>query len=149
MKACLAAAALAFAGLTADAGAQAPIVRYAVQGDAIAASLTGRPGDAGHGAELMRDRARSLCSLCHPGPFTDARLSGDIAPSLADVGARLTPEQIRLRVVDMRALNPDTPMPSFHGIPDAPRVAALWRERPVLSADEVEDIVAYLSSLGG
>lgn len=151
MRTALTAALLA--GLAAEAAAQAdppaPVMRYAVIGDTIAASLTGRPGDAARGAALMGERTRSLCARCHGGPFAEPHFAGDIAPSLADVGARLSPAQIRLRVVDMRALNPNSPMPSFHEVADAPRVAAAWRDRPVLTAAEVEDIVAYLSSLGG
>lgn len=143
----LAAVALALVPIRAEA--QAPIVRYAVQGDTIASSLTGRPGDPEHCAALMRDRTRSLCALCHPGPFTEAHLAGDLAPSLADVGTRLSPAQIRLRIIDVRTLSPGTMMPSFHEMPDASRVAAAWRDRPVLSGEEIEDIVAYLSILKG
>ncbi|MBB6307213.1 sulfur oxidation c-type cytochrome SoxX [Xanthobacter tagetidis] len=151
MRMTLAAALLAVlaAEAAAQTGAPAPALRYAVLGDTIAASLTGQPGDAARGAALMGERSRSLCALCHAGPFAAPHFAGDIGPSLDGVGARLSAAQIRLRVVDMRALNPNSPMPSFHQVPDAPRVAAAWRDRPVLTAAEVEDIVAYLSSLGG
>lgn len=128
--------------------AQESLVPYVVEGDAIAAPLTGRPGDPARGRGLIGDRQKSLCALCHAGPFADPHLEGDLAPDLAGVGARLTEGQIRLRVVDMKRLNPATIMPSYYRIDDDDRrVAASWRGRPVLTAGEIEDIVAYLATL--
>lgn len=139
-----------FAALLASAGAaQAgePLAAYVVQGDAVPAPLTSVAGDAARGRVLMGDRHRSLCVLCHTGPFDNPHLQGDLGPSLSGVGSRLTEGQIRLRVIDMKALNPDSIMPSYHRSPDAERVAANWRGKPVLEAQEIEDLVAYLASL--
>ena len=121
---------------------------YLVEGDAIAVSLTGRAGDPARGAALIGDRQRSLCVLCHAGPFPDPHLQGTLAPALSAVGERYSQGQIRLRIVDMKALNPASIMPSYYRIDDADRrVAAAWRGKPVLTADEIEDLVAYLATL--
>lgn len=120
---------------------------YAVRGDAVPAQLAGRAGDVARGAALIGDRHKSLCVLCHSGPFPDAHLQGDLGPSLAGIGARLTQGQIRLRVIDMKSLNPASIMPSYHRPLVAGRIAVAWRGRPILDAGEVEDLVAYLSSL--
>jgi len=127
------------------AGAQA-LRSYVVTADAIPASLTGIPGDAGRGRTLVLDRA-STCILCHSGPFPEARFQGDLAPSLAGAGRRWTEGQLRLRLVDASSLNPATIMPSFYRLDQLDRVAPAWRGKPILSAEQIEDIVAYLATL--
>lgn len=141
----LAAALLPLAGI---AVAQTALRPYAVVGDAIPASLTGRPGDPARGMALIGDRTKSLCILCHAGPMPNPHLHGNLAPDLKGVGGRFSVAQLRLRVVDMKRLVPATIMPSYHRIDDADRrVAAAWRGRPILAAEEIEDIVAYLATL--
>lgn len=98
----------------------------------------------------MQQRHKSLCVLCHSGPFPDSHLQGTIAPDLTGVGARLSAGQLRLRIVNMKRLNPDSIMPVYFGvIADSPevRVATAWRDRPILTAQEIEDLVAYLQTL--
>ena len=87
---------------------------YVVKGDTIATSLTGRSGDASKGAQLIQQRQKSLCVLCHAGPFPDLHLQGTIAPDLTGVGARLSAAQLRLRIVDMKRLNPQSIMPAYY-----------------------------------
>jgi L-cysteine S-thiosulfotransferase len=121
---------------------------YDVVDDAIAESLTGRAGDATRGALLLQQRQKSLCVLCHSGPFPDVHLQGTIAPDLTGVGSRLSAAQLRLRVVDMKRLNPQSMMPTYYAVlEDGARVAANWRGKPVLTAEEIEDLVAYLQTL--
>lgn len=123
---------------------------YTVEGDAIEAPLTGQAGDAARGAQLMQQRQKSLCVLCHSGPFPDPHLQGTIAPSLAGIGARLTAGQLRLRIVDMKRLNPESIMPRYYATvanSRDTRVAPNWRDKPVLTAEEIEDLVAYLRTL--
>jgi sulfur-oxidizing protein SoxX len=124
---------------------------YAVTGDAIMEPLAGGKGDPARGAALISDRQRSLCTLCHSGPFPDAHLHGTLAPDLTDVGARLSEGQIRLRVVDMKRLAPNTIMPSYYRVADEEgrRVATAWRGKPILTGADIEDIVAYLTTLKG
>lgn len=135
------------------ASATSPVQRvkpYAVVGDAIENSLTGQPGDASRGAELIQQRHKSLCVLCHSGPFPDPHLQGTLAPDLSGIGERLSAGQLRLRIVDMKRLNPDSIMPAYYGIvanSSETRVAEGWRDQPVLTAAEIEDLVAYLQTL--
>jgi L-cysteine S-thiosulfotransferase len=146
-------ACLALAGLllTALPGVGEEMGSYIVTGDAIMEPLVGGKGDPGRGATLIADRQRSLCTLCHRGPFPDAHLHGTLAPDLNGVGARLSEGQIRLRVVDMKRLVPDTIMPSYYRVADEQgrRVATAWRGKPILDGADIEDIVAYLTTLKG
>jgi sulfur-oxidizing protein SoxX len=121
-----------------------------VTDDAIANSLTGRPGDRSRGETLVADRHRSLCTLCHAVPAGERHLQGNLAPDLAGIGGRLSEGQIRLRVADTRRLNSASIMPSYLRTGDAEngrRVASAWRGKPVLTAAEIEDVVAYLVTL--
>jgi L-cysteine S-thiosulfotransferase len=120
---------------------------YVVTGDAILQSLTGARGDPARGAALMSDRHRSLCTLCHTGPFPDPHVQGTLAPDLSGVGGRLSEAQLRLRIVDMKRLKPDTIMPSYYRIAEEEGVAAGWRGKPILMGGDIEDIVAYLATL--
>jgi sulfur-oxidizing protein SoxX len=119
---------------------------YAVVGDAIPESLTNTPGDATRGRALVVERT-STCILCHSGPFPEQKFQGDLAPSLAGSGSRWSEGQLRLRLVDASRLNAATIMPSYYRVDGLQRVGASWRGKPILSAEQIEDIVAYLASL--
>jgi sulfur-oxidizing protein SoxX len=130
----------------AHAGAAPPVPRIEVVGDAIPRPLTRVPGDPVRGRAIVADRQVGLCLLCHPGPFADGP-TGDLAPDLAGAGARWSEGQLRLRIVDARRVDPASLMPSFHRIDGKQRVGAAWRGRPVLDAQQVEDVVAFLRAL--
>jgi sulfur-oxidizing protein SoxX len=119
---------------------------YAVIGDAIPMSLTGVPGDAARGRALLLDRS-STCILCHNGPFPEAKFQGDLAPDLAGAGKRWSEGQLRLRLVDASRLNAATIMPSYYRVEGLARVGPAWRDKPILSAEQIEDMVAYLATL--
>jgi sulfur-oxidizing protein SoxX len=123
------------------------LLPYTVVGDAIPAPLTGVAGDPARGRVIVTSRQRGLCLLCHSGPFPEERFQGDLAPSLAGVGSRLSEGQLRLRLVDSRKLDPGTIMPSYYQTDGLNRVGSAWRDRPVLSAEEIEDVVAFLATL--
>ena len=102
-------------------------------------------GDPVRGREVFMSRDGGHCVLCHAVPGAEA--AGNVGPPLAGIGSRLTAAQIRLRVADITRVNPEAVMPSFHRTQGLQRVAPEFRDRPVLSAQQVEDVVAWLSSL--
>ena len=75
------------------------------------------------------------------------RFAGDVGPSLAGVGTRFTIPQLRLRVADNIRIHPTTIMPSYYRTTGLDRVAQPYRGKTILSAQEVEDLVAYLGTL--
>ena len=102
--------------------------------------------DPRHGYEVVV-RQTSTCVLCHAGPFPNPHLQGDVGPDLHGVGARLSADEIRARLVNAAALNPETVMPSFGVVEPRVREGAAWRGKPILTHDEIEDAVAYLAGL--
>jgi L-cysteine S-thiosulfotransferase len=125
----------------------APPAAVRVEGDAIAASLTGVPGDPARGRSIIADRQKGLCLLCHTGPFPEQRFMGTLAPDLSGAGGRWSVAQLRLRVVDGRVLNPDSIMPSYYRTEGLVRVARAFAGKPVLEAQDIEDVVAFLATL--
>jgi L-cysteine S-thiosulfotransferase len=119
---------------------------YVVRGDSIPESLTGVGGDPVRGRALVLERT-STCILCHSGPFPEEKFQGDLAPNLAGSGTRWSVSQLRLRLVDASRLNPATIMPSYYRVDGLERVAPAWRGKPILDAEQIEDIVAYLATL--
>ncbi len=103
-------------------------------------------GDPEQGFRVVTRQA-STCMLCHAGPFPNPHLQGDVGPDLHGVGARLSADEIRARLVDAAQVNPDTVMPSFGVVRPGTRVGAAWQGRPILSAAEIEDAVAFLAGL--
>ena len=136
-------AALLETSLPASAQALRP---YAVVGDAIPEPLANARGDVARGRALVAERT-STCILCHSGPFPEQKFQGDLAPSLAGSGGRWSEGQLRLRLVDASRLNAATIMPSYFRVDGLQRVGPSWRGKPILSAEQIEDVVAYLASL--
>lgn len=122
-------------------------IAYTVQGDAIALSLTGVPGDAVRGRAIVANRQLGLCLLCHTGPIPEERFQGNLAPDLAGAGSRWSEGQLRLRIVDARHFNAATIMPAYYRTDQLERVAAAWQGKPILSAQQIEDVVAFLATL--
>jgi len=121
-------------------------VSNAFAGDSIPASLTGAKGDPARGRALIVNRQVGLCLLCHSGPFPEERFQGELAPDLRNA-ARLTEGQIRLTIVDPGRVNPATLMPAYYRADGLTRVAPAYRGKTVLTAEQIEDIVAYLVTL--
>jgi len=115
--------------------------------EGIPASLTGAKGDPVRGQAIVANRQLGLCLLCHSGPFPEERFQGDLAPDLKGVGARLSESQIRLRIIDSTKLNPQSIMPAYHKTDGLTRVSPSYRGKTILSAEQIEDVVAYLSTL--
>ncbi|HRD76143.1 MAG TPA: sulfur oxidation c-type cytochrome SoxX [Hyphomicrobiaceae bacterium] len=129
------------------APAEAPLARFAVTGDAIDAPLDGLVGDAARGRRIIANRDVGNCFACHRAPEPLERFQGNLGPDLAGVARRLTRGQIRLRLVDASLVNPRTIMPPYHRVSSLTRVAPSLRGRPILTAQEIEDVIAYLSTL--
>jgi len=128
---------LAFAG-----AALAQVAQYKVVGDGIPQSLTGKPGSAAAGRALLVKGEAASCRQCHAvKKDKDLAGGGSKGPALDGVGASLTAAQLRLSVVDYSRVTSGTAMPSFH------KAGGASGDRPILSAAEIEDIVAYLSTL--
>jgi L-cysteine S-thiosulfotransferase len=125
----------------------AKIVVRSVAIDTIPVSLTGSPGDPARGRAIVANRQVGLCLLCHTGPFPEERFQGDLAPDLKGAGGRLSEGELRLRIVDSGRVNPATIMPAYYKIEGLTRVAPAYQGKPVLSAEQIEDVVAFLTTL--
>jgi L-cysteine S-thiosulfotransferase len=144
---CVALLAAALLAMAHAARAQEPLRTYVVEGDAVAAPLTGEKGSAASGRAIVANRQVGLCLLCHSGPFPEERFQGNIAPDLSGAGARWSEGQLRLRIIDAGTQNTDTIMPPYYRIEGLNRVAPSFRGKTVLTASQIEDVVAYLSTL--
>jgi len=98
------------------------------------------------GRAIVANRQLGLCLLCHSGPFPEERFQGNLAPDLKSA-ARLSEGQIRARIVDPRKSNPESIMPAYFEANGLTRVAPSLRGKTILTAEQIEDIVAYLVTL--
>jgi sulfur-oxidizing protein SoxX len=115
--------------------------------DGIPESLTGVRGDPERGRAIVGNRQVGLCLLCHSGPFPEERLQGNLATDLRGAGRRWSEAQLRLRIVDPARINPATIMPAYHRTEGLVRVAPAYRGKPILTAEQIEDVVAFLTTL--
>jgi L-cysteine S-thiosulfotransferase len=123
------------------------LTAFSVAEGAIPQSLTGKPGDPARGKSVAADRGLGNCIACHAMPIPQQLDYGNIGPDLAGVGGRLSEGQLRLRIVNPKLVNPLTPMPAFYRVDGLVQVARNAAGKPILSADQVEDVVAYLMTL--
>lgn len=118
-----------------------------VVGDGIPAALEGQVGDATRGRAIAASRSQGLCLLCHSGPVPEERFQGNLAPDLSGAGARWNAAQLRLRLVAPQHFNPDSIMPAYYRTAGLTRVGARWQDRPILDAQQIEDVIAWLMTL--
>jgi sulfur-oxidizing protein SoxX len=124
-----------------------PVTSYAIIDDhRIDAPLCGLDGDAQRGREIFAGR-QGNCLACHRAPIPEQGFHGTIGPPLFDTGLHYTAAELRLRVVDSTRLNPETIMPAFHRIEGLTGVRQDRAGQPILSAQQVEDVIAYLLTL--
>jgi len=114
--------------------------------DALPDPLTATPGNAVRGREVVLGRDAN-CLFCHAIPETGERFMGNIGPPLSAVGSRLTAAQIRQRIVDFTKVKSDVAMPSYYRVEGLDEVAQQYRGRPILGAQQIEDVIAYLLTL--
>lgn len=103
--------------------------------------------DVERGRALVADRTQSLCLLCHALTAAGDPNQGTLAPPLALAARRLSAQGLRERIADMRRFNPATVMPPFRSTDGLRDVAPAWQDRPALTAQQLDDIVAYLGTL--
>jgi sulfur-oxidizing protein SoxX len=121
---------------------------WEIHNNAIEKALCGLEGDSIRGRELAVDTQAGNCLACHLLPIPEEPLHGTVGPPLFKLASRKTEAQIRAHVVDQRQFNPDTVMPGFYRDPRLyNRVADDHWNETLLTAQQVEDIVAYLTSL--
>ena len=123
------------------------LVPYRIVDGQIPAALTNQPGDPARGKAAALSREGGNCFLCHSFPDAGETPLGNIGPPLAGVGARLTAAQLRLRLVDSTRINRASVMPAYYRTEGLQRVASAYAGKPLLTAQQVEDVVAYLLTL--
>jgi len=119
---------------------------YKVVGDGIPVSLTGKPGDPANGRSVVEDRKLGNCLSCHSFPLK-AQDQGNVGPDLHGVGSRLKPAEFRLRIVNMKVLDPQTIMPAYYRVEGLHDVGKAFVGQPILTDQQVEDVVAFLATL--
>lgn len=137
----------ALVATVAPAAAEELVAYEVVEDVGIPESLTGQPGDPVRGKEVAVDRRLGNCLSCHVMPIAEQPFHGEFGPTLLGVGDRLTPAQMRLQVVDSKAINPESVMPAFYRVQGLHEVAKDFQGKPILTAGQVEDVVAYLTTL--
>lgn len=125
-----------------------PAQNYTITAGEIRAPLSASAPDAERGRKILIGRD-SNCILCHAAPETGERFFGNLAPPLSGVGRRLTAAQMRARIVDPLFFNKESIMPAYYRLKDEGlnRVAETYRGKPVLNAEQIEDVIAYLLTL--
>ncbi len=137
----------AFAPLSGGAGAE-ELVQFAVKdSNSIPQSLTGQPGNPESGRKVAIDRKKGNCLACHVMPVPEQPFHGEVGPDLTGVGSRYDAGELRLRIVNPKFANPDTIMPAFYRADGLHRVLKGFEGKTMLSAQQVEDVVAYLVTL--
>ena len=134
-------------GLVGPAAAEEMVSYDVVDDFSIPVSLTGKPGDPAEGRKVAINRRLGNCLACHKMPGPEEPFHGETAPDLAGVADRYEEGELRLRVVDPKIVNPATMMPSFYRIEGLNRVMKDFQGKPMLTAQQVEDVVAYLVTL--
>lgn len=125
-------------------------INYKIVGEAIPKSLTDKSGDPIEGRKTTINRKKGNCLACHKiSDVGEQPFHGKVGPPLDDVGDRLSAAEIRLRIVNPKVINPDTIMPAFFKKDGFHRLQKKWKGKTIISAQDVEDIVAYMQTLKG
>lgn len=122
---------------------------------AVETSLSGAPGDPQRGAEIMVTRSKGNCIACHQVTALDyAPFHGEVGPSLDGAGARWSEADLRGIVSNAKMMFDGTVMPAFYKVDGFVRPgnaftgkAAEGELPPLLTAQEIEDVVAFLATL--
>jgi L-cysteine S-thiosulfotransferase len=123
------------------------LVDYRIVHGAIPEPLSDQPGDPERGRRVILDRDAGDCTVCHAMPLPQRDFHGTVGPPLDGIGSRYTAGQLRLRIVDPKAINQETVMPAYYQVEGFYRILERYRGKPILTAQQVEDVVAYLLTL--
>ncbi|MCB4823737.1 sulfur oxidation c-type cytochrome SoxX [Roseicella aerolata] len=132
--------------LATGAAPAATLLPYEVVEDAIPRPLTDKPGDPQRGRAIALDRSKGNCVTCHEMPLR-ADFQGNLGPPLAGVGGRYNAGELRLRLVDSKRINPESNMPAYYKVEGLRDVRREFAGKPILEAQEVEDVLAFLLTL--
>ena len=119
---------------------------YIIKMGQIEAPLTKTPGIPSRGRQIVAGR-RANCLACHTAPIPEEQFHGNLGPDLSKIGSYYDAGELRLRLVDPKQLNPDTIMPAFLKTTGLNRVGKQYTGKPILSAQQIEDVIAYLLTL--
>ncbi|MFK7942318.1 MAG: sulfur oxidation c-type cytochrome SoxX [Paracoccaceae bacterium] len=135
------------AASTALAGAVAP-GDVTFEDGAIQASLTGVAGDPAKGKEWFVGRKLGNCLACHVNSdVSDESFHGEVGPPLDGVADRWEEAELRGIVTNSKMMFEGTIMPAFYNVAGYNRPLEKFEGKTILSAQQVEDIVAYLMTL--
>ncbi len=117
--------------------------------DGVKTSLTGVAGNAEEGAKIFKGGKLGNCLACHENKAMSKELfHGNVGPSLDGVASRYTVEQLRAIIVDSKkALTEETVMPGFYSLKVGFKPREEFAGKTVLTAQEVEDVLAYVATL--
>ena len=105
-------------------------------------------GDVERGKRISIDRGLGNCLACHQMPIPEESFHGQIGPPLVGVASRYSTGHLRLRLVNARLFNPMTIMPAYYLQPEkVNRIAFRYEKTTLLTAQQVEDVLAYLETL--
>ncbi len=139
---------LGMSAMLATGAAAEGLVKYEVVDDGVPQSLTGKPGDAERGRKVIINRKQGNCLACHAiSVLASEPFHGEIGPSLDGVAERYSEAQLRLILINAKAVFPDTIMPAFYRNDGFTRVMKKFRGKTILTAQQVEDVLAFLKAL--
>ncbi len=116
---------------------------------AIATPVSDAPGDPENGRAVFASRSLGNCLACHANSdLSDEGFHGEVGPALDGVASRWSEEQLRTIVVNSKAVFTELSiMPSFYSLDVGQDVREDLVGKTILTAQEVEDVVAYLTTL--
>ena len=121
----------------------------------VAQSLSGVAGDAASGREIVGNKSLGNCVACHQvSDLADVPFQGEIGPPLDGAADRWSEAELRGIVANAKMMFEDTMMPAFYKTEGFIRPGNAYTGKaaddtfgPLLSAQQIEDVVAYLSTL--
>lgn len=121
---------------------------WKIENYAIKKPFGGFNGNAQRGRKIVINKDKGNCLACHSLPIPEEPFHGTVGPPLQGIASRYTEGQIRLRIADEQKVIPTTIMPGFYKDPkENNRVDDNFWGKPVLTAQEAEDVIAYLMTL--